>query len=76
LNSQNASLQQVFYVLFLGTLYRAEMIIDYTKHAAFRMKYRKISETEVENTIRHSDSHFVTQFGRSVTLKKYGGKYL
>lgn len=51
-------------------------MIDYTEHATFRMKHRRISKAEVEDTIRNSDLSFVTRFGRSVTLKRYGDKFL
>jgi len=49
---------------------------DYTEHATLRMKHRKISETEVEDTIQNPDFSFVTRFGRSAALKKYGSKFL
>ena len=46
------------------------MIIDYTEHANFRMRHRKISRAEVEDAIRNSDFSFVTGFGRLAALKK------
>jgi len=53
-----------------------KMIIDYTEHANFRMRHRKISRAEVEDAIRNSDFSFVTRFGRLAALKKYDDKFL
>jgi hypothetical protein len=52
------------------------MIIDYTEHAASRMRHRKITKREVEETVSRSESVFASRFGRQVALKKYGEKYL
>ena len=51
-------------------------MIDYTKHAAFRMEHRKISKAEVENAIQNPDFSFVTRFGRSAALKRHGDRFL
>lgn len=55
---------------------RAEMAIEYTEHATFRMKHRIISKSNVEETIRNPDFSFTTRIGRSAALKKYGDKFL
>ena len=52
------------------------MTLEYTEHAVFRMRYRRISKAKVEDTIRNPDFSFVTRFDRSVVLKRYGDKFL
>jgi hypothetical protein len=52
------------------------MVIDYTEHVTFRMRHRRVSKTEVEDTIRDSDFSFVTRSGRSATLKRHGNNFL
>lgn len=52
------------------------MAIEYTEHAIFRMRYRRISKAHVEDTIGNPDFSFITRLGRSVVLKKYGNKFL
>jgi len=52
------------------------MAIDYTEHAAFRMRHRTISKADVEDTIRNPDFSFITRLGRFVSLKRYGDKFL
>ena len=52
------------------------MAVEYTEHAVFRMRYRRVSKAEVEDTIRNPDFSFVARFGRSVVLKRYGEKFL
>jgi len=57
-------------------MHRIEMAIDYTEHAAFRMRHRTISKANVEDTIRNPDFRFITSLGRLVALKRYGDKFL
>jgi len=52
------------------------MAIDYTEHAAFRMRQRTISKANVEDTIQNPDFSFITRPGRFVALKRYGDKFL
>jgi len=40
------------------------------------MWHRTISKASVEDNIRNPDSSFITRLGRSIALKKYGGKFL
>jgi len=58
------------------SMFRIEMAIDYTAHAAFRMKHRAITKAKVEDAIRNPDLSFIARFGRLVALKKYGDKFL
>ncbi|GEM_PF-1295491 len=52
------------------------MVIEYTEHAMFRMRHRKISEANVIDTVQNLDFSFITRLGRSVALKKYEDKFL
>ncbi|MEM3673644.1 MAG: DUF4258 domain-containing protein [Candidatus Bathyarchaeia archaeon] len=51
-------------------------MIEYTEHAIFRMRYRSISKTSVEEVVQNPDSIFITRFGRSAALKRYGDRFL
>jgi len=52
------------------------MPIEYTEHAIFRMRHRRISKTNVEDAVQNPDFNFITHLGRSVALKKHGDKFL
>ena len=52
------------------------MPIEYTEHALFRMRDRKISEASVEDAVQSPDSSFITHLGRLAALKKYDDKFL
>ena len=52
------------------------MIIEYTRHARRRMKWRKISESEVELAISAPDNVEPTEKGRHNAYKTIEGKVL
>ena len=52
------------------------MIVEYTRHARRRMKWRKISESEVELAISAPDNVEPTEKGRHNAYKTIKGKVL
>jgi hypothetical protein len=52
------------------------MAIDFTEHAIFRMRQRRITEAHVEDTIGNPDFSSTTRLGRWIALKKYGDRFL
>lgn len=52
------------------------MVIEYTEHAIFRMRHRKISRASVEDAIQNPDLSFILRIGRLAALKKYDDKFL
>lgn len=52
------------------------MPIEYTEHALFRMKHRRISKANVEDAVQNPDFIFITRLGRSAALKKQRDKFL
>ena len=52
------------------------MIITYTEHAKARMALRKISRSEVEQTISEPYFSIPARSNRMVIVKKYQDKYL
>jgi len=52
------------------------MIIEYTEHAVFRMRHRRISKVNVEDAIQSPDLSFVSRIRRLAVVKKYGDKFL
>lgn len=52
------------------------MKINYTEHAKSRMKHRKISKSEVEDTVLHPYFSVPSRFGRLIVVRKCGDRYL
>ena len=52
------------------------MQIDYTEHALFRMRHRRISKVSIEDTIRNPAYTFSTRLNRVVSSKRHGDKFL
>ncbi len=51
-------------------------IIKYVRHARRRMKWRRISEPEVEQTLGNPDKIDIAQKGRKNAFKKVGKRYI
>ena len=52
------------------------MIVEYTRHARRRMKWRNVSELEVESAISAPDNVEPTEKGRHNAYKSIKGKIL
>ena len=52
------------------------MQIKYTRHARRRMRWRKISELEVEQTLKNPDKIDFQQEGRKNAFKRLGLRYI
>ena len=52
------------------------MAVEYTEHALFRMRHRRISRASIEETIEDPDFSFMIRAGRFAALKRYGDKFL
>lgn len=53
-----------------------EKIIKYTRHARRRMKWRKISEFEIRQTVEYPDKIELDHEGRKNAFKMLSGRYL
>lgn len=53
-----------------------EKEIKYDRHARRRMKWRKISQTEIEQTLKDPDKTEVTREGRKNAFKAIGDRYI
>ncbi|MBI4646206.1 MAG: DUF4258 domain-containing protein [Bacteroidia bacterium] len=54
----------------------SQLTIVYTNHARRRMRWRKISETEVEQTLENPDKSELTGEDRKNFFKTIGNKYI
>ena len=53
------------------------MPIQYTKHALFRMKVRRVSKRMIERTIRQPESRYQDlETGTMVAVRKFAQRYL
>jgi hypothetical protein len=50
------------------------MHIIYTRHARQRMKQRKVTEAQVEETLRDPDDIKLGDNGGDVAIRRYGGR--
>lgn len=52
------------------------MKIIYTRHARQRMKQRKVTETQVEETLSNPDEIEAGDNGGDMAIRRYGGREL
>jgi hypothetical protein len=52
------------------------MVVEYTEHAIFRMRHRRISRASVIDTVQNPDFSFITRLGGSAAMKKYDDRFL
>jgi len=53
-----------------------EKEIKYDRHARRRMKWRKISQAEIEQTLKEPDKTEITGEGRKNAFKSIGDRYI
>ena len=53
-----------------------EKEIKYDRHARRRMKWRKISQAEIEQTLKDPDKTELTREGRKNAFKAIGERYI
>ena len=53
-----------------------EKVVKYDRHARRRMKWRRISQAEVEQTLKEPEKTELTEQGRKSAFKTIGTRYI